>query len=82
MTSSHEQSLVAKTRHKEIRKRHHYQVSSSKDFDDSDENDTPTHKSPRINFHDSYVQLSTAPAQGDGDKVSIPDEEENNRNLK
>ena len=82
MTSSHEQFLVVKTRHKEIRKRHHYQVSSSEDFDDSDDSDTPTHKSPRINFHDSYVQLSTAPVQGDDDKVSIPDEEKNNRNLK
>ena len=73
---------MAKTRHKEIRKRHHYQVSSSEDFDDSDDNDTRTHKSPRINFHDSYVQLSTAAAQGNDDKVSIPDEEENNSNLK
>ena len=80
-TSFQEQSLVVKTRHKETRKRHHHEVSSSEDSDDSDGNDTPTHKSPKANSHHSCVQ-SAAPAHRDDDKVSIPDEEEMNRNLR
>ena len=71
---------MVKTRHKETRKRH--EVFSSEDSDDSEGNAMPTHKSPRVNSHHSCVQLSTAPAHRDGDKVSIPDEEEMNRNLK
>ena len=62
LTSSEEQSLVVKTRHKETRKMHHHEVSSLEDCDDSDENYAPTHKSPRINSHDSCVQSSTAAA--------------------
>ena len=80
-TSSQEQFLVVKTIHKETRKRHYHEVSSSEDFEDSDGNDTPTHKSPKVNSHHSCVQ-STAPAHRDDDKVSIPDEEEMNRNLR
>ena len=45
-TSSQEQSLVVKTRHKETRKMNHHDVSSSQDSDDSDDSGTPTHKSP------------------------------------
>ena len=81
-SSSQEQFLVVKTRHKETRKRYHHEVSSSKDSDDSDGNDAPFHKTPRVNSHHSCVQSSTAPAHRDDDKVSIPDEEEMNRNLK
>ena len=80
-TSSQEQFLVVKTIHKETRKRHCHEVSSSEDFEDSDGNDTHTHKSPKVNSHHSCVQ-STAPAHRDDDKVSIPDEEEMNRNLR
>ena len=80
--TSQEQSPVVKTKHKETKKRHPYQDSSSEDSDDADDSDTPTHKSPRVNSHHSCVQLSTAPAHGDDDKVSIPDEEEMNKNLK
>ena len=72
LTSSQEQSLVVKTRHKETRKSHHPEVSSLKNSDDSDSNNTPTHKSPMINSHHSCVQSSTAPAHIDDDKVSIP----------
>ena len=75
-TSSKEQSLVGKTRHKETRKGYH------QDSDDSDDNDTPTHKSPSVNFHHRCVQSSTAPKNRDDDKVSIPDGEEMNRALK
>ena len=82
LTSSQEQSLVVKIRHKETRKRHHHEVSSSEDSDDSDGNDTPTHKSHGVNSHHSCVQSSTAPADRDDDKISIPYEEEINRNLK
>ena len=62
LTSSEEQSLVVKTRHKETRKMHPHEVSSLEDSHDSDENYAPTHKSPRINSHDSCVQSSTAAA--------------------
>ena len=72
---------MVKTRHKDTRKRHHHEVSSSEDSNDSDGNDTSTHKSPKVNSHHSCVQ-SAAPAHRDDDKVSIPDEEEMNRNLK
>ena len=77
---SQEQSLVVTTRHKKTRKRHHHEVSSLEDSDDSDGNDTPSHKSTKFNSHHSFVQ-SAAPAHKDDDKVSIPDEEEMNRNL-
>ena len=80
-TSSQEQSLVVKTRHIETRKRHHHEVSSTEDSDDSDGNDMPILKSPKLDSHHSCVQ-SAAPAHRDNDKVSIPDEEEMNRNLK
>ena len=72
---------MVKTRHKETRKRHHHEVSSSEDSEDSNGNDTPTHKNPKVNYHHSCVQ-SAAPAYRDNDKVSIPDEEEVSRNLK
>ena len=42
----------------------------------------PTHKSRRVNSHHSCLLSSTAPAQRVDEKVSIPDEEEMNRNLK
>ena len=43
----------------------------------------PNHKSPRVNSHHSCVQSSTAPAhRDDDDKVSIPEEDKMNRNLK
>ena len=77
-----EQSLVVKTRNEETRKRHHHEVFFSEDSDDSDNIDTPTHKSTRVNSHHSCVQLSTAPPYKNDDKVSITDEEEMNRNLK
>ena len=67
---------MVKTRHRETWKRHHHEVFSSEDSDDSDDNNTPTNKSPRP------VQSSTSPTHRDDDKVSIPDEEEMNRNLK
>ena len=72
---------MVKTRNKETRKRHQHEVSSSEDSHDLDDNDTPTHKSPKVNSHHSCVQ-SAAPAHRDDDKVSIPDEEEINWNLK
>ena len=72
---------MVKTKHKKTRKRHHHDVSSSEDSDDSDD-DTPTHKSARVSSHHSCVQSCTAPAHRGGDEVSIPDEEEMNRNLK
>ena len=62
---------MVKTRQRETRKRHHHEVSSSDDSDDSDGNDTPTHKSSRVNSLHSYVQ-SSAPAH----------EEDMNRNVK
>ena len=80
-TSSKELSLVVKSRHKEVGKRHHHKVSSSEDSDDSDGNDTPTHKSPKVKSHHSCV-LSAAPAQRGDDKLSIPDEEEMGRILR
>ena len=40
----------------ETRKRHHHEVPSSKYSDDSDGNDTPTYKNPRVNSHYSCVQ--------------------------
>ena len=72
---------MVKTRHKETRKRHHHEGSSLEDSDNSNGNDTPTHKSPKVNTYHSCVQ-SAAPAHRDDDKVSIPDEEEMNRNLR
>ena len=80
LTSSQEQSVV-KTWQKETIRKHHHEVSSSEDSDDSDGNDTPTHKNPRVNSYYSCVQ-SSAPAHRDDDKVSIWDEEEMNRSLK
>ena len=62
LTSSEEQSLVVKTRHKETRKMDPHEVSSLEDSHDSDENYAPTHESPRINSNDSCVQSSTAAA--------------------
>ena len=47
-TISSEQSLVVKTGHIETRKRHYHEVSSLEDSDDSDDNDTPIHKTPTI----------------------------------
>ena len=58
------------------------EVSSSEDSDNSDDNNTLTHKSPKVNSHHRCVQSSTKPAYRDDDKVSIPDEDEMNRNLK
>ena len=58
---------MVKTRHKETRKIHHHQVSSSEDSNGSDGNDPPTHKIPRVNFHHSCVQSSTEPAHRDDD---------------
>ena len=55
---------------------------SSEDFDDSEDNDMPIHKSPRVNPHHICVQSSTAAAHRDDDKVSTPDDEDMNRNLK
>ena len=68
-TSSQKMSLVVKTRHKEIRKRYHHEVSSSEDSDDSDGNDTPTHKTPKVNSHHCCVQSATLAHRDDG-KVS------------
>ena len=62
-------SLMVKNRRKEIIKRHHHEVSSSKDSDDSGNNDTLTHKTPKVNFHHSCVQ-SAVLAHRDDDKVS------------
>ena len=72
---------MVKTRHEETRKRHHHEVSSSEDSDDLDGNDTPTHKSPRVNSLHSCVQ-SSAPAHHRDDEVSIPDGEEIKRPWK
>ena len=47
-TSSQEQSLVVKTRHKETRNRHHHEVSSSEDSDGSDGSDGKTLRSTPI----------------------------------
>ena len=55
---------------------------SSEDSDNSNDNDTPTHKSPRVNSLPSCMQSSALADHRDDDKVSIPDEEEMNRNLK
>ena len=49
---------------------------SSEDYDNSNDNDTPTHKSPRVNSLPSCMQSSALADQRDDDKVSIPDEEE------
>ena len=68
--ASHKQSLVVKTWHLSL-----------EDADDLDNNNTPSHKSLRVNFQHSCVQSSTAQAHRDDDKVSIPDEEEMNWNL-
>ena len=48
---------------------------------DSDD-DKPTHKCLTGNSHRSCLQSSTAPPHRDVDKVSMPDEERLNRNLK
>ena len=60
----------------------HHEASSSDDSDDddNDDNDTPSHKKSRVIFQ-SCAQSSTAPAQRDDNKVSIPDEEEMKRDL-
>ena len=81
-TSFQEKSLVVKTRHKETKKRHHHKVSSSEDSDNSDGNDTPSHKSPEVNSHYSCVQSATLAQRDDDDKVSIPDGEKMNKNLR
>ena len=73
---------MAKTRHKETRNRYHHDVFSPENSDDSDDNDTPTHKSPRVNSHHICVQSSTASAHRDNNKVSLSDEEKMDRNLK
>ena len=54
-TASKEQSLVVRTRHKETRKSHHHEVSSFEGSDDSNDNDTPTHKNPGVNSHHNCV---------------------------
>ena len=71
---------MVKTRQKETMDYH--KGSSSEDSDDSDDNDTSTHKSPRVNSLHSCVQSLATGHYRDDDKVSIPDEEEMNRNLK
>ena len=68
------------TRHKKTRKRHRHEVSFSEGFEDSNDNGTPTHNSPRINSHTNVC--SHQQHHRDDDKVSIPDEKETNRNLK
>ena len=72
---------MVKIRHKETQKRHHHEVSSSEVSDNSNGNDTPTHKSPKVSSHHNCVQ-SAAPAHRDGDKLIIPDKEKMNRNLR
>ena len=71
---------MVKTRQKETMDYH--KGSSSEDSDDSDDNDTSIHKSPRVNSLHSCVQSLATGHHRDDDKVSIPDEEEMNRNLK
>ena len=78
-----------KTRHKETRNRYHHDVFSPENSDDSDDNDTPTHKSPRVNSRHSCVQSSKAAAHTDVSRWrrnsiqdSTPDEEKINTNLK
>ena len=66
---------MVKVRQKKTRKKHYHEVSSQEDSDDLDGNDTPTHKSPRVNSHRSCVQSSVVAHHRDDDKVSIPDEE-------
>ena len=73
---------MAKTRHKEARKRHHHNVSSLDGSNDSDDNDNPTHKGPRVTSHHSFVQSSTEPSHRHNNEVSAPDEEEMKRNSK
>ena len=73
---------MIKTRYNETRKRYHHEVSSAEDSDNSDGNDTPPHKRPRANSFHSCVQPSTTLAHRGDDKVSVPDEQEMNRNLK
>ena len=70
------------TKHKETKESHHHEASFLEDSDDSGDIDAPTHKRPRINSHHNTAQSSTAPTHRDDDKVSIPDEEKMNRNLK
>ena len=62
LTTSHEQSLVVKTRHNTIRKGYHNEVSSSEDSANSEDNNSPNHKSPRVNPHHSCVLSLAAPA--------------------
>ena len=81
-STSHEQSLVVKNRHKETRKKHCHKVSSTDGCDDSDDNDTPTCKSPRVSSHHSCVQSLTVPAHRDNDKVSLTGEKKMNSNSK
>ena len=82
MTTSHEQTLVVSTRYKETRKMCYYEAYSSEDSDysddndyndDSDDNDMPSHERSKINLQ-NCAHSSTAPAQRDDDKVTIPDE--------
>ena len=51
----------------------YYEASSSEDSDYSDDNDMPSHERSKINLQ-NCAHSSTAPAQRDDDKVSIPDE--------
>ena len=69
LTTSQEQSLVVKTGNEEPRKRHHRIASSSDVSDDSDNNDTPSHKRSRAKSQ-SCVQSSAAPAYRYDDKES------------
>ena len=62
LTTSHEQSLVVKTRHETTRKGYHNEVSSSEDSGDSEDNNRPNHKSPRVNSHHGCVLSLAAPA--------------------
>ena len=53
-TSSHKQSLVVKTKHKETRKRYHHEVSSS---EDSDDNDTPLTTITTVCSHQQHQHI-------------------------
>ena len=79
-TISQERSLVVKNRHKETRKRHHDEVSFSEDSVDSDDNDTPNHKSLRVN--PITAVCSHQQHHRDDDKVSIADEEKGQKEKK
>lgn len=62
VTTSHEQSLVVKTRHETTRKGYQNEVSSSEDSVDSEDNNRPNHKSTRVNPHHSCVLSLAGPA--------------------